>query len=217
MIDVLRMTSTASVLMRRAACDRLAVAATLDDLGRLSLPVASFVVVSEVAGAPDRGGAAWLDNSPAQAAHFPFEGRTPVLVTTNGTQALLAAAACGGQVLLASFRDLRAVGRYLAEPGRSGPSVVLVPAGHVASGDARVEDDLCAEALATLLAGGEPDFAAAAAVVRAAPHVLRRIEDAPGFSADLDAALTSDPQASVLEFHATAAGVGEITRARMRI
>jgi phosphosulfolactate phosphohydrolase-like enzyme len=185
------------------------VAATLEDLGRLARPVSEVVVVSELTCASWPG--TWVDNSPARVARLPFGERTPVQVTTNGTRPLLAAAACADPVLLASFLDLRAVARHLAATAT--PPVVLVPAGHFASGEARIEDDLCADALELLLAGKEPDLAAYAALVRADPRVRRRVEAEPGFAADLDLALQGDPGAAVLRFQPLDVGVGQIVRA----
>lgn len=208
-IDVLRMTSTAAVLMRRPACAEIAVAATLDDLPQLARPVSDLVIVSEVRGASGLG--AWIDNSPAQAEGFAFGARTPVLVTTNGTRALLAAAAGAAQVFTASFVDLHAIARHVAAAAPR--DVLIVPAGHFAGGEARVEDDLCADALAAMLAGEEPDLAAAADAIRADPRVRRRVEEEPGFAADLDLALRGDPRAAALVFQPVGPGVGRIVRA----
>jgi phosphosulfolactate phosphohydrolase-like enzyme len=206
-IDVLRMTSTAATLMRRPSCVRAAVAATLDDLARLPEPLSNCVIVSELSSAPARG--AWVDNSPAQVAQMDFAERTPVLVTTNGTRTLLAAAQCSDQVVLASFVDLHAVARHLAPM----ESVVLMPAGKFASGEACIEDDLCADALEALLTGREPDLEAFAAIIRADPRIRRRVETERGFSADLDLALQGDPRAAVLIFKPIDEGVGHIARA----
>jgi len=221
-MDVLRMTSTAAVLMRRPSCAGVAVAATLEDLERLDKPLSDCVIVSELARASRLG--TWVDNSPARVSRMELGARTPVLVTTNGTRTLLAAAACADHVLLASFLDLHAVARHIAamatpRPSRAGPrapselSVALLPAGNFASGEGCIEDDLCADALASLLAGGEPDLAASAAVIRAHPRVRRRVEAEPGFSADLEIALQGDPRAAVLAFRPLDAGVGHIVRA----
>lgn len=208
-IDVLRMTSTAATLMRRPACAHVAVAATLEDLPGLAIPASACVVVSELLSAAWPG--AWVDNSPARVSDMDFEGRTPVLVTTNGTRALLAAAACADEVLLASFVDLHAVARYIDEQAIT--SLALLPAGHFVTGEARIEDDLCADALASLVSGDEPDLATMADRIRADARVRRRVEQAPSFSADVDLALTSDPGARVLQFHALGAAVGRIARA----
>lgn len=208
-MDVLRMTTTASVLMSRPSCTSVGVAGTIEDLERLSLPISGCVVVSELVSASWQG--AWVDNSPVAVARTAFGERAPMLVTTNGTRTLLSAAACGGDVLLASFRDLHAVARHIAE--RATPSVVLMPAGHFASGEGRVEDDLCADALESLLTGKEVDLEACAAFIRADPRVRRRVQDKPTFSADLDVALQADPGAAVLRFHPLGAGTGRIVRA----
>ena len=212
-MDVLRMTSTAAVLMRRPSCKGVAVAATLEDLPLLSQPLSDYVVVSELAGASRLGLGACVDNSPARVSRMTFGERTPVLVTTNGTRTLLAAAACAERVLLASFLDLHAVARHLA--AMATPSVVLSPAGDFAGGEGRIEDDLCADALQELLAGREPDLAASAAIIRAHPRVRRRVAAEPGFPADLDLALAThgDPRAAVLEFQALDTGTGNIVRA----
>lgn len=190
---------------------RVAVAATLDDLGRLPQPVSDCVVVSELVSASWPG--AWVDNSPARVSRMAFGERTPVLVTTNGTRTLVTAAACADHILLASFLDLHAVARHLAAQAPSEASVVLLPAGDVARGEGCVEDDLCADALELLLAGREPDLAESAAIIRAHPRLRRRVEAEPGFAADLDLALHGGPCAAVLKFQPLDAGVGHIVRA----
>jgi len=211
-IDVLRMTSTAAVLMRRPSCASLAVAGTLDDLAELSLPAPACVVVSELVS--DRWPGTWVDNSPSRVAAVPFGERTPVLVTTNGTKALLAAAASADRVLLASFIDLHAVALHVREGAPR--SVAILPAGHFSTGEARVEDDLCADALALLLDGREPDLSAIASAIHADPRVRRRVLTEPDYAADVEVALLPDRGASVLSFHAQRAslGVGRIVRAR---
>ena len=207
-IDALRMTTTAAVLMRSPSRASVSVAATLEDLPRLSLSALDCVVVSELVSAAWLG--AWVDNSPVQVASFPFGERAPVLVTTNGTRALLAAMACADRVLLASFVDLSAVARHVR--AETSGSVALLPAGHFASGERRAEDDLCADALALSIAGGEPDLSSIGAAVRADDRVRRRALADPGYAADVEAALQSDPDAAVLGFHAHGRGVGRIIR-----
>lgn len=211
-IDVLRMTSTAAVLMRVPSRTEVAVAATIDDLPRLSLSAAECVIVSELA--PGSWPGPWVDNSPALVAQGSFGERTPVLVTTNGTRTLLSAAAFADQVLLASFVDLHAVARYLGDHSKS--SLALLPAGDFARGEARIEDELCADALAELLAGGDPDIAASHALIRQDARVRHRLQASPGFSADLELALAREPSARVLEFNATNTGAGRIVRADAR-
>ncbi len=208
-MDVLRMTSTAAVLMRRPSCASVTVAATLEDLDQLPHPLSDVVVVSELAGSSHR----WtsVDNSPVQVSRMSFGERMPVLVTTNGTRTLFAAATCADCVLLASLTNLHAVARYIA--GSTARSVVLVPAGDFVSGEGRIEDDLCADALESLLVGREPDLAAFEVIIRADPRIIHRLQNEPGLSADLDLALEGDPRAAVLEFHPHDARVGHIVRA----
>lgn len=207
-IDALRMTTTAAVLMRSPSRATVSVAATLADLPRLSLSASDCVVISELVDASWPG--AWVDNSPVRVATFPFAERTPVLVTTNGTRALLAAAACADHVRLASFVDLHAVARHLR--GAPSGSVALLPAGHFVSGARRTEDDLCADALAALLAGDEPDLEASAWAVRADPRVRVRAEANPSYAADVECALREDRDAAVLGFAAVGMGVGRVFR-----
>lgn len=207
-IDVLRMTSTAATLLADPARTHLAVAATLDDLPRLGLSADDCVVVSELVSAAWPG--AWVDNSPDQVRTFPFGARTPVLVTTNGTRALLAASACASRVVLASFVDLRAVVRHLRAAAPA--SVGILPAGHFASGEARLEDDLCADVLALSLAGGEPDLDAPAESIRADARVRRRAETHPGYATDVSLALRPRPDAGVAVFEAVDVGVGRVVR-----
>src|SRR5205823_5710625 len=98
-----------------------------------------------------------IDNSPVQAEQLVLAGRTPVLITTNGTRALDAAACAAGQVLVASFLNVSAVASYLDRRGAR--RVTLLPAGDFEKGESRPEDELCADALEMLLAGGRPELA----------------------------------------------------------
>jgi phosphosulfolactate phosphohydrolase-like enzyme len=82
-IDVLRMTSTAAVLMKRPSCTNLVVAATLEEVHRLAQPISGYVLVSELVGPSWPG--IWVDNSPARVSCLEFGERTPVLLTSNGT------------------------------------------------------------------------------------------------------------------------------------
>lgn len=203
-MDVLRMTSTAAALMRRPECASVAVAATLDDLARL--PAGDRVLISELAEAERLG--TRIDNSPAQASRVDLVGRPPVLVTTNGTKALLAAAGCAQRVLLGSFNDVHALARYVASMGAA--RVLLLPAGHIATGRGCIEDDLCADVFDALVHGRDVDVGAAAATIRADPRIVRRCEVEAGFEADLDLALQCDQGSVVLEFLALDTAVGNI-------
>ena len=208
-IDVIRMTSTAATLIRRPACRELLVAAGPETLARLGLPLSDLVLISELAGLSGAG--LRVDNSPAQVARLELGNRTPLLVTTNGTRALFRAAEVAERVLLASFLDVRAVAAHLT--ANEEPSVAILPAGDFRSGESRIEDERCAEALELLLAGREPEFAAYEAEVRSEPRVRYRIAHEPGFADDLDLSLRSDPGSPVLQFQQVDIGIGRIFRA----
>lgn len=205
-VDVLRMTSTAAALMRRPSCAAVGVAATLDDLDRLPDAPGDLVIVSELADAERLG--TRIDNSPAQASCMELVGRRPVLVTTNGTRALLSAAGCAERVLLGSFNDVRELAQYVAAAGAS--RVLLLPAGHIPSGQDCIEDDLCADAFEALVLGRDFVLSEAAAVIRADARIARRCEAEAGFESDLDLALQCDSDAVVLEFFALDNAVGNI-------
>ncbi|MFK8003776.1 MAG: 2-phosphosulfolactate phosphatase [Polyangiales bacterium] len=207
-MDVFRMTSTAAALMRRTACTRASVAATLDDLEHL--PAGERVLISELPEAEHRG--TRIDNSPAQASRVDLTGRMPVLVTTNGTRVLLAAAACAQRVLLGCFGDVHALARYVISmrPAR----VLLLPAGHIASGRGCIEDDLCADVFEALVLGRAVDVAAALTDIRADSRVIQRCEAEAGFEADVDLALRCDDESEPLEFLAINTSVGHIVAAQ---
>src|SRR5262249_19289123 len=156
---------TATVLAGRGVGE-LRLVATPTDLERLPDRAGGYLIVSELDGA--RASGEHIDNSPTQAQTVRLEGRLPVLVTTNGTRTLAAAAARAKRVLLASFLNLGALARYLR--ARQG-SVTIVPAGKFERGEAHVEDDACGEALAALLAGERPDLGALERRIRAAGRV----------------------------------------------
>jgi phosphosulfolactate phosphohydrolase-like enzyme len=196
-IDVFRATSTATVLAGRGV-GALRMVPTPAALERLPPHLRGYLVISELAEAAIQGER--IDNSPVAAKAVALLGRLPVLVTTNGTRALDSAHRHASQVLLASFLNLGAVARHLlaAAPER----VTLVPAGKFERGEAHVEDDACAEALAELLRAGLPDYAALFARIRGNERVQRRIAREPGFGADVDLSLQLGVHEVVLRYQA---------------
>jgi phosphosulfolactate phosphohydrolase-like enzyme len=184
-IDVLRATSTAVVLLGRGLPE-VAVVPDPAALERLPARAGGYLVVSELsslAALPHR-----IDNSPLTARDVPLEGRMPVLVTTNGTRALVAASRCASTVLALSFLNLRAVAAAVRE--RAPRSLVLLPAGDFASGEPHVEDERCADALETLLAGGEPDLTRLLEDCRGDARISRRVAKEPGLPRDMALCLT---------------------------
>ncbi len=101
-----------------------------------------------------------LGNSPAEFVEPRSE--TVVLTTTNGTRAIVAAAASAETVLVGSLLNLAAVAEAASEPGTA---VEIVCAG--VDGRFTLDDAYCAGRLAGLL-GGERSDAAEAAVRLAA-------------------------------------------------
>jgi phosphosulfolactate phosphohydrolase-like enzyme len=190
-IDVLRATSTATVLIGRGA-PALRVVSSPTHLAELE--PADYLIFSEL----PESGPGRVDNSPVVAEARALDGKTPVLVTTNGTRALTAAAARAETVLLASFLNLGAVVRHLRAraPGR----VTLLPAGHFSTATDRTEDSLCAEAIAELLAGRSPDLTALTARSRTDERVVRRMASEATFAADVELALSVDRYPVVSRF-----------------
>lgn len=202
-IDVLRATTTALVLLERV--DEVAVVADPESLG--ALPARPWLLVSELSRTAALGPR--IDNSPARAAEVDLAGRTPCLVTTNGSRALCAAAA-GGPVLVAGFVNLSAT---VAEIRRRAPErVSLLPAGDFAPRVPHLEDEKCADALAAALAGRHFDVEAALAEVRNEPRVLKRLQKESALAADLDVALSVDLHDRAAEFFAAGPVAGWIRR-----
>ncbi len=184
-IDVLRATSTATVLMARGASRMFAVDSPADLPGVTGGREAEFLVVSEleeIEHGPNR-----IDNSPVTAKRIDLAGRTPILVTTNGTRALAAAAPLSDRCLLASFLNLRSVVEQIE---RSSPELVtLLPAGKFRDATGAIEDDLCAEMLRAVLLGEDPKEQEMFERIRTAEKIQRRLLR-PGFGDDLTLSLT---------------------------
>jgi phosphosulfolactate phosphohydrolase-like enzyme len=139
-----------------------------------------------------------------------LEGYTPVLVTTNGTRALEAAALRAGRVLLASFLNVSVVAEYLR---RLQPAAItFVPAGDFVTGEEHLEDELCALAIQALIAGEPEKLDALLVRARKDPRVLARAGEAPEIAADVEVCLTCDQYSVVGEFFSTAPGQGWIRR-----
>jgi phosphosulfolactate phosphohydrolase-like enzyme len=186
-IDVLRATSTAVTLFSRGIRS-LPIVARITDLAALPEPATGpYLIFSELSQAVafER-----VDNSPVIASAIALSGRTPVLLTTNGTATTCAAVGHADLVLLASFLNIQAVARHLLamQPDR----VTLVPSGNIEKRESHVEDERCADALAQLLQGETPDFQQLAAECLASPRVQRRMAKSEQLAGDVRMALTPD-------------------------
>ncbi len=124
-------------------------------------------------------------NSPARIAAAPLAGRTLVHTTHAGTQGVTQADVAD-EVLTGSLVNAAAIVRYLR---RQTPAVVsIVRMGHEAR-ERSVEDDLCAELLATRLAGRDYDTSELAARLRAAPAAAKFFDPAASWAPEADFAL----------------------------
>jgi 2-phosphosulfolactate phosphatase len=185
-IDVLRATSTATTLFARGARE-VPIVARIGDLARLPPPThGPYLIFSELSQPIELER---VDNSPVIASTIALDGRTPVLLTTNGTATTCAAVARAERVLLASFLNIRAVARHLLEAAPA--KITIIPSGNIDKAESCIEDDLCAEALAQLLAGQEPDFEQLAATCLATPRVQRRAAKSEQLAGDVKMALTA--------------------------
>jgi 2-phosphosulfolactate phosphatase len=111
-------------------------------------------------------------------------GEPLILSTTNGTAAILAAAAVCDRVLVGSLLNLRAVAAAAAD----GEDVTVVCAGF--KGGFALDDAYCAGRIVELLAGERTDAAVAASLLAAAfPDALTglnaRTYGPPGLEADI--------------------------------
>lgn len=188
-IDVLRATSTAIVLLARGV-PAVRIVATPQELARLPSPPtsASYLIFSELDESRSSG-LECVDNSPALAEEIPLEGRLPVLVTTNGTRAVAAAMRCARTVFVASFVNVSSMARHLR---LSAARVTLLPAGDFGGGDIRTEDERCADTLEQMLRGETPDLARLLAECRTDARVQRRIARHPDLVRDIEIALDVD-------------------------
>ena len=180
-VDVLRATTTATVLCHRLG--ELCVARTPADLGNLPDRPGGYALFSELADV-NNSDIPRFDNSPIQARDVALDGRTPVLVTTNGTLAVGLAARFASEVLLASFVNVSAVVDYIRT--RCVATVALMPAGNVKQARACIEDDGCADSIAALLCQAPVDMSAIIAACHREGRIIERRATEPNLGADID-------------------------------
>lgn len=149
-VDVLRAFTTAAVAFTRGAREIWPVS-TVEEAFDLRDRNPGVLVVGEVEGLPAPGFD--LPNSPAAVAAADLEGRTLVHRTSAGTQGIVRAAAAD-VLLAASFACAAATARFVA--AHDPPAVTLVATGDDTHRDGD-EDHACAEYVAALLRGGNPD------------------------------------------------------------
>jgi phosphosulfolactate phosphohydrolase-like enzyme len=197
-VDVMRATTTASVLCGRFA--EIIVARSPAELDRLPGAV-DYAVFSELSALTTD--LPRFDNSPAIARSVELHDRTPVLVTTNGTIAVDLATRFAREVVLAAFVNLSAVVDHVRRSGVT--SVAIMPAGNINRHEHCSEDDGCAHAIAHRLRDEVFDDAAAIATCRSDPRIVRRGAD-PGLAEDLEICFAIDAVPVVPRVVATHAG-----------
>ena len=179
-VDVLRATSTIAQALA-AGYPRVLCCAEIDEARALKASLGEGLLGGERDAVRIEG----FDVG-ASPREFVAEGTQPlILSTTNGTRAILTAAASCDEVLLASLLNLDAVVRTLA--ARAEDAVVLC-AGF--KGGFALDDAYCAGRIVQLLDAGRTDAAVASALVAEAfPHALdglnARTYGPPGLEADI--------------------------------
>lgn len=198
-IDVLRATTTISTALA-AGCVRVLPTRSPDEARakRAELPPGSVVLGGERGGVRIDGFD--LDNSPLSYTPATVGGKTLIITTTNGTEAM-GRAAGAAELIAASFLNVGAVERWL---NANADGIVLCCAGE--QGTPSEEDELCAGLLIDRLRAAGADLelnpAAAAAVqswraVTDLRTALRQAEHGQvlaglGFAADVDFAARLD-------------------------
>jgi 2-phosphosulfolactate phosphatase len=178
-VDVLRASSTI-VQALAAGYRRVLCCAEVEEARRLAAELSGAVLAGERKAVPIPGFD--LGNSPREFTE-PL-GETLVLTTTNGTRAVLAAAAGSATVLVGSLLNLEAVA---AAAARDGGDVEVVCAG--VQGRFTIDDAYCAGKIAELLGGERTD--AAEAAVRLA-RSFASAEEGLGASGNPEHALLAD-------------------------
>jgi len=151
-IDVLRLTSAAVTMFGRGLKEALIVS-TIEEALRQAAP--GLLLCGERGGFPPEG----FDhgNSPAEFDRLDLRGRRAVLATTNGTDALVRAAACP-VVLVGSLLNLSAAtAAALLEATARKLDVALLCAGNGAGRYFSLEDAFCAGAFVSKLVEQEHD------------------------------------------------------------
>ena len=129
------------------------------------------------------------------------------MVTTNGTRALLAAAASSRTVLVASFLNLTATAERIA---RERPAdVALLPPG-TSPRRSLTPRTSAGGSLAAILLGNPMNLPATARSCRDDGRILRRLEREPELAANLEMAFTPDLCPVVMRFTADSPGSGWI-------
>jgi 2-phosphosulfolactate phosphatase len=179
-VDVMRATSTIAQALA-SGYPRVLAAAGIDEALRLREELGEGILGGERQAVKIEG----FDVGASPLEFLQPRDEPVIFSTTNGTRAILAAAACGEQVLLGSLLNLGAVARAAAE---SGEDVVVVCAGF--QGRFAIDDAYCAGRIVQLLDGERGDAAKASELIAAAyPEAIdginARTYGPPGMERDI--------------------------------
>jgi 2-phosphosulfolactate phosphatase len=179
-VDVMRATSTIAQALA-AGYPRVLAAAGIDEALRLREELGEGILGGERQAVKIEG----FDVGASPLEFLQPRDEPVIFSTTNGTRAILAAAARGEQVLLGSLLNLGAVARAAAE---SGEDVVVVCAGF--QGRFAIDDAYCAGRIVQLLDGERGDAAKASELIAAAyPEAIdginARTYGPPGMERDI--------------------------------
>lgn len=148
-LDVFRASNTIIALVAGGA--RVCLLASLEQARALKAAHPDWLLLGERQGVklPGFDG----DNSPAAVTRADYRGKTAILTSSNGTQAL-ARLREAGPVFYGSFANASALTERLRQINPA--SVTFLAMGR--AGEPALEDDLAAQYLAARLAGEQPDF-----------------------------------------------------------
>jgi 2-phosphosulfolactate phosphatase len=154
-VDVLRATSTIAQALA-AGYRRVLCCAEIDEARALRASLADAVVAGERSAVKVEG----FDVGASPREFLERRAETLILSTTNGTRAILAAAASCDEVLLGSLLNLDAVAAAARERDRE---VAVICAGF--QGAFALDDAYCAGRIVSLLGGDRSDAAVAAEIL----------------------------------------------------
>jgi 2-phosphosulfolactate phosphatase len=204
-VDVLRATSTIAQALA-AGYERVLCAGEIEEARGLRATTPG----SLVGGERDAQRIEGFDVGASPREFVEARAETLILSTTNGTRAILTAAAHAEEVVLGSLLNLAAVARHASE---SGGDVAVVCAGF--KGAFALDDAYCAGRIVQLLAGGRSDAAVTAELVAASfPTALAglnaRTYGPPGLEEDIAFCARESVLDVVPRFSRMVAGAAEI-------
>ena len=178
-IDVLRATTSACVLLHRGA-RRVLPVETPEAATELARTLSSPLLVGE----RDRGALpGFVDNSPSRLFRLDLRGRDVVFTTTNGTRVILACQGAG-RVVVGGLVNATALAQVLDDA----ESVAVVACGW--KGGPASDDDAVAAYVAELIAGEAPERESVVEAVLQSVSARRLSEN--GKRADVDLAIQFD-------------------------